>query len=1010
MNKIKQEYIIASVALLLLGTVFVSSYFGSLGGEKYIKNNQAGALCSLLGIFCSCTPEAIPAGSIVSVDNENNTIEMTVPYGLSSMCFVPNIQTVYSKAVVTPDPSEPQDFINPVTYTINQDGFIKEYVVSVKLEPPNLTIPCVSSDPTNPNCWSTQASSTFIWGPTNLVTGAESTTDGVANAATLVAIPGDNYPAAEYCDALSEGGYTDWYLPAHDELLAGWGALGLGFFPNFYWSSTETPYASESRAFFLYTYGPLYMENADKYQQFSIRCLRGPSTVGLIVSSNTVIEGDTTTLTWTPTNSTSCTASGNDPYWDGSSLDAANGDHTWTTAPLTAGTYNYNISCTGNSGIATATMTVIAEHPTCSSFTYSTWSTCSSGIQTRTATSSSPANCTGGEPFISQSCASPLDWSPVLGTKSWTEADAFCKNPANDYQRLPTLEEGKTALADQFLGGGNNPGGFSSSNIYWTGDSVFETITNTLHRYYYYWSGYINYGSESGDGFPRNFRCVREPKTLVSLNTSASTVVEGNTAVITWTPTNSNSCIAGGNDPYWAGSSLLSIGGSHTWTTEALAVGTHTYNISCTGNNGTANATVVVTATPISTGGGATGGGGTGGGTIAPVSFDGGTGTESDPYQISDWKQLNSVRSKLSSYYILTSDLTSSSGGYADFGNNWTPIGNSGSIFNGRFNGNGKTISNLKINSSSAYYVGLFGYSTGNISNLGLIDITIISNSNYVGALVGLMGSGEINQSYSTGNISGLNYVGGLVGQQSGGEISNSYSSVNITNFTSNAGGLVGKQDTSGIITNSYSTGILSISTGDIPYGGLIGYQNPSDFYSSLKRVTGSYWDKNTSGLTGSAAGEGKTTTEMQTPSTFSGWDADIWTLVAGNYPTLDPSSLYIEPIVPVEPVVIINTADLNCTLSRISPPLTSSNEVSVNNNTVWKASSTCPTCTVNWSVTDTNNPNPTMTPGTNPWNKIFTTIGSKIVSAQFVSPGGTPGTTCTATTTVVQTGGGTEL
>ena len=91
--------------------------------------------------------------------------------------------------------------------------------------------------------------------------------------------------------------------------------------------------------------------------------------------------------------------------------------------------------------------------------------------------------------------------------------------------------------------------------------------------------------------------------------------------------------------------------------------------------------------------------------------------------------------------------------------------------------------------------------------------------------------------------------------------------------------------------------------------------------------------------------------------------------------------------------------------------PITPNNEVNVNNNTVWKATpnTACPTCTVNWSVTDISNPNPTMIPGTNPWNKIFTTVGLKTVSAQFVSSNYS-GTPCTANTTIVQTGGGTEL
>jgi mono/diheme cytochrome c family protein len=41
---------------------------------------------------------------------------------------------------------------------------------------------------------------------------------------------------------------------------------------------------------------------------------------------------------------------------------------------------------------------------TCSSFTYSAWSTCSNGVQTRTVLTSSPTGCTGGTPVLSQAC------------------------------------------------------------------------------------------------------------------------------------------------------------------------------------------------------------------------------------------------------------------------------------------------------------------------------------------------------------------------------------------------------------------------------------------------------------------------------------------------------------------------------------------------------------------------------------------------------------------------------
>lgn len=53
---------------------------------------------------------------------------------------------------------------------------------------------------------------------------------------------------------------------------------------------------------------------------------------------------------------------------------------------------------------------------TCTSFTYSAWSACSNGTQTRTVASSSPSGCTGGNPVLSQSCSS-LDGAALYGSK-----------------------------------------------------------------------------------------------------------------------------------------------------------------------------------------------------------------------------------------------------------------------------------------------------------------------------------------------------------------------------------------------------------------------------------------------------------------------------------------------------------------------------------------------------------------------------------------------------------------
>jgi len=77
-----------------------------------------------------------------------------------------------------------------------------------------------------------------------------------------------------------------------------------------------------------------------------------------------------------------------------------------------------------------------------------------------------------------------------------------------------------------------------------------------------------------------------------------------------------------------------------------------------------------------------------------------------------------------------------------------------------------------------------------------------------------------VNNSYSTGSVTGASRVGGLVGLNGEGAVSNSYSTGNVTG-DDQVGGLVGlNYDT---IDNSYSTANV---TGNEDVGGLAGYQS----------------------------------------------------------------------------------------------------------------------------------------------------------------------------------------
>ena len=77
-------------------------------------------------------------------------------------------------------------------------------------------------------------------------------------------------------------------------------------------------------------------------------------------------------------------------------------------------------------------------------------------------------------------------------------------------------------------------------------------------------------------------------------------------------------------------------------------------------------------------------------------------------------------------------------------------------------------------------FVGLFGYSEGEIRNIGLENVNM-TGTEEVGGLVG-ENHNIVTNSYTTGIVSGHEDAGGLAGEnEPGGIITNSYSSATIS-------------------------------------------------------------------------------------------------------------------------------------------------------------------------------------------------------------------------------------
>ncbi len=285
--------------------------------------------------------------------------------------------------------------------------------------------------------------------------------------------------------------------------------------------------------------------------------------------------------------------------------------------------------------------------------------------------------------------------------------------------------------------------------------------------------------------------------------------------------------------------------------------------------------------------------------------------------------------------YVLGSNIVISSG-------DWTPIGNTVGPFQGIFEGLGHTISGIRNNPASvSEFVGFFGQTSSGalVQNIGITNVDLkgrasigglvgdnganihnahstgtIANSSGLGSsdvvqkIGGLLGgsSGFVTRSFSSANIDATagdqadgtdpfaptlgGGIGGLVGQLTGGKLTNVYATGSV-NGANNVGGLVGHAAAD--IQFSYSKGAVS-ATGNV--GGLVGSVPTSGI---VPAITAGFWDTQTSGQSSSAAGTGKTTTEMKTPATFTadGWDTDrVWNLQSNSYPAFRGAELSSAP------------------------------------------------------------------------------------------------------------------
>ena len=287
-----------------------------------------------------------------------------------------------------------------------------------------------------------------------------------------------------------------------------------------------------------------------------------------------------------------------------------------------------------------------------------------------------------------------------------------------------------------------------------------------------------------------------------------------------------------------------------------------------------------------------------------------GTGTLANPFVLSEPKDFEHIRTRLTSHYRLNNDVDMSSlGVFKTIG----ALSPTAQRFSGSFNGNGYKIKNVTIQSSTSYS-GFFGAISGEVYNLSIIDANVTNTSTGTGILSGYIGgtNAKVHNIYTSGTVSGTTRVGGIVG----------VTASTLKNCSSSAK-LEGINDVCGIAFIDSSSNASIDNT--LFYGKLPKIENAYAItVGTYDRPTNSFWDSQTTGITttiGTSQGTPLTTLELKSGNQLDSWDTSIWTFTLGKYPYLtslgEPPEIIAPPEIQYREVLLnSNTTILNSSIN----------------------------------------------------------------------------------------------
>ena len=207
-----------------------------------------------------------------------------------------------------------------------------------------------------------------------------------------------------------------------------------------------------------------------------------------------------------------------------------------------------------------------------------------------------------------------------------------------------------------------------------------------------------------------------------------------------------------------------------------------------------------------------------------------GNGTESNPFQIANKFDLQSLRDRMAdgktTYAKLTADIDMQ-------GEGWWPI-NSTFYANSYEEGYGKAISldgtghiimNLTVpaNKDNEFETGLFGALAGTVKSLGLYNVSVDGgNAQNAGILAGQLGTEEnpanVSESYVNGQLTAAGAAGAIAGNAVQATVANVYANANVSG-DGLIGDFIGVGSEGLTVINSYSAGKFNKSQATAAFG-----------------------------------------------------------------------------------------------------------------------------------------------------------------------------------------------